>query len=181
MDLQAAAQQKFGIDWAYMKEKYEAHKMIPKLTELLEQVETRRLPQTTSMANLGASVEPIYFEYQLLDALCPYDGVQTLYSLVSRLLSSAIPIIAMYPARPMEKRSDGVWVGLYWSRPLATAVAVGLAPAVGWKDYEDNVPADLGHLLPVGVVSDLIGRVQEANVQGQLWRLSGLDRDKFPR
>ena len=36
MDLQSYAQQKFGVDWAFMKEKYDARSVIAKLTELLE-------------------------------------------------------------------------------------------------------------------------------------------------
>ena len=108
MSLQADAQQKFGVDWAYMKEKYEAHEVIAKLTELLEHASERRLSLTTPMANLCASTEPFYFENQLLDALSPKGGVQTLYSLASRLLRSAIPLIAMNPDMPMEKGPDGV-------------------------------------------------------------------------
>jgi hypothetical protein len=176
MDLQAAAQQKFGVDWAYMKEKYEPNKVIPKLTELLDQAGKERLPQATPMANLSASVEPIYFEYQLLDTLSPWGGVQTLYSLASQLLGSASPIIAMYPARPMEMGSDGIWVGLYWSRALATAVAVSLGPV----DDDNHVPVKLGHLIEVGMISDL-EQVQQSNVQGKLWVLSDLDRGNFPR
>lgn len=179
MDLQARAQQEHGVDWAYMKENYEAHTVIAKLTELLEQAPARRLSQTTPMANLCADVEPYHFESQLLGALSPNGGVQTLYSLVSRLFSSAIPVIAMHPAVPMEKGPDGVWIGLYWSRALATAVAVGLAPAVGWQGDESSVPTDLLRLLPAGVVPDLIERVRERNVQGRLWELPGLDRDEF--
>jgi len=85
------------------------------------------------MANLSASVEPWRFEGQLIEALSPNGGVQTLYSLVSRLLSSAIPVIAMDPARPMVQGTGGIWTGMYWSRALATALAVGLAPAVGGR------------------------------------------------
>ena len=180
MSLQADAQQKFGVDWAYMKEKYEAHTVIAKLTELLEQAPERRLSLTTPMANLCASAEPYHFQDQLLDALSPKGGAQTLYSLASRLLSSAIPIIAMHPAMPMEKGPDGVLIGVYWSRALAAAIAVGLAPAVGWQGDESSVPSDLGRLLPAGVVPDLIESVRERNIQGRLWELPGLDRDTFP-
>lgn len=180
MNLQAEAQQKFGVDWAYMKERYEAHAVIAKLTELLEQAPARRLSQTTPMANLCASVEPYRFEARLLDALSPNGGVQTLYSLVSRLLISAIPVIAMNPEMPIEQRPDGAWVGVYWSRALATAVAVGLGPATRWQGDESNVSTDLVDLLPAGVVPDLIESVRERNVQGRLWELPGLDRDKFP-
>ncbi len=180
MNLQADAQQKFGVDWAYMKEKYEAHVVIAKLTELLEQAPAWRLSQTTPMANLCASVEPYHFEAQLLGALSPKGGVQTLYSLVSRLLSSAIPVVAMHPAMPMEKGADRIWIGVYWSRALATAIAVSLAPADRWQSDESRVPTDLGRLLSAGVVPDLIESVRERNVQGWLWELPGLNRDKFP-
>lgn len=180
MALQAEAQQKFGIDWAYMKEKYEAHAVIAKLAELLQQAPERRLSQTTPMASLCASVEPFHFEGQLLDALSPNGGVQTLYSLVSRLLSSAIPVVAMHPAKPIEQGSDGAWIGMYWSRALATAIAVGLAPAVGWQDDQSRVPTELARLLPVGVEHDLVETARERNVQGWLWEIPALDRDKFP-
>ena len=180
MNLQADAQQKFGVDWAYMKERYEAHAVIAKLTELLEQAPARRLSQTTPMANLCASVEPWRFEAQLLDALSPKGGVQTLYSLVSRLLTSAIPLIAMHPAMPMEKGPDGVWIGVYWSRALATAVAVGLAPAVRWQGDGVMTYLTWDFCCRPGVVPDLIESVRERNVQGRLWELPGLDRDKFP-
>ena len=179
MDLQARAQREHGVDWAYMKENYEAHTVIAKLTELLEQAAARRLSQTTPMANLCASVEPWRFEGQLIEALSPNGGAKTIYSLVSRLLSSAIPVIAMHPARPMVQGSDGVWIGMYWSRALATALAVGLAPAVGWQGDAGAVPADLARLLPAGVVPELIESVRERNVQGWLWELPGLSRDEF--
>lgn len=180
MDLQARAQREHGVDWAYMKENYEAHTVIAKLTELLERAPERRLSATTPMANLSAEVEPYRFEDQLISGLSPNGGVQTLYSLVSRLLSSAIPVIARHPAKPMEPGPDGVWTGLYWSRALATAIAVGLGPAAGWQGDESAVPVDLSHLLPAGVEPDLIESLRERNVQGRLWELPGLDRNIFP-
>jgi CheY-like chemotaxis protein len=180
MDLQSYAQQKFGVDWAFMKEKYDARSVIGKLTELLEQAPARRLGQTTPMANLGASMEPFLFEGQLLDALIPHGGVQTLYSLVSRLVSSVIPLLAREPATPMEKGPDGVCAGVYWSRTLSAAVAVGLAPDASWPQDDSAVPASLGHLLPAGVTPDLLETVRERNVQGRLWELPGLDRGSFP-
>ena len=180
LDLQADAQQRLGIDWAYMKDRYEARAVIDKLSDLLEQASERRMSQTTPMANLGADMAPFRFEAQLLGALSPTGGVQTLYSLVSRLLSSTIPVIAMHPEVPMEKGPDGGCVGLYWSRALATAVAVELAPAVGWPGDESNVGSNLGHLLPADVVPDLLEGVRERNVQGRLWELPGLDRNTFP-
>jgi ActR/RegA family two-component response regulator len=180
MDLQAKAQQDHGVDWAYMKENYEAHTVIAKLTELLENSSARRLSQKTPMENLAANMEPWHFQDQLINALSPTGGVQTIFSLVSRLVSDAIPAVAMRPDQPMEKGPDGVSIGLYWSRALNTAMAVGLARAVGTQGDESNVPTDLERLLPTDVVPDLIESVRERNVQGRLWELPGLDREKFP-
>jgi len=179
MDLQSYAQQKFGVDWAFMKEKYDARSVIAKLTELLEGAAARRLSQSTPMANLGASTEPFLFEGQLLDALSPSGGVQTLYSLASRLLGSVIPLLAEKPARPMEKGPDGVCAGVYWSRTLSAAVAVGLAPAGRWPEDPATVPASLSHLLPAGVTPDLLEDVRVRDVVGRLWELPGLDRNSF--
>lgn len=180
MDLQAAAQHRFGVDWAYMKERYEARAVIAKLTELLEQAPGRRLSHATPMASLCAGIEPFLFEGQLLGALSPTGGVQTLYSVVSRLLGPATPVIAMHPFLPMQKGSDGVYVGLYWSRALATAVAVGLAPAARWEGADERaIPADLDRLLPTNVAPDLIESVREHNLLGWLWELPGIARDKF--
>ncbi|HTW18920.1 MAG TPA: response regulator [Mycobacteriales bacterium] len=179
MDLQSYAQQKFGVDWAFMKEKYDARSVIAKLTELLEGAAARRLAQSTPMANLGASMEPFLFEGQVLDALSPSGGVQTLYSLASRLLSSVIPLLAEKPARPMEKGPDGVCVGVYWSRTLSAAVAVGLAPADRWPEDAAAVPASLSHLLPAGITPDLLEAVRVRDVAGRLWELPGLDRISF--
>jgi hypothetical protein len=154
--------------------------VISKLTELLEQAPARRLSQTTPMANLSADMELWRFEGQLTGALSPTGGVQTLYALVSRLLSSAIPLVARNPAMPMEPGADGAWLGLYWSRALSVAVAVGLAPAAAWEGDESVIPADLTRLLPPGIAPDLIERVRERNTQGRLWELPGLERDIFP-
>jgi CheY-like chemotaxis protein len=179
MDLQASAEQLYGVDWAYMKERYEALTVIAKLTEMLEVSTERRLSQTNPMKSLAAMARS-RLEAQLLHALSPTGGVQTLYALVSRLLSPAIPTIAMYPSMPMQEGSDGVHVGLYWSRALASAVAVGLAPADRWQDDYRLVPAELARLLSAGVVPDLIEKVRERNIQGRLWELPGIDRDDFP-
>jgi hypothetical protein len=179
LDLQASAQKMYGIDWAYMKEKYEAHAVIAKLTELLEQAAGRRLTKTTAMANLGANMPGHRFEAGLLGAISPSGGVTTLYSAVSRLVGSAIPLLARDPDRPMEQGPDGALVGVYWSRALATAVAVGLASADAWPHDENAVP-ELDSFLPVGVTSELIERIRDRNVLGWLWELPGLDRDEFP-
>lgn len=179
MDMQAKAQQEFGVDWAYMKEKYEAHAVIAKLTELLEQAPALRLSQQTPMGNLGATMEPWRFEDLLVGGLSPNGGVKTLYTLVARLLGAAVPLVAMNPKLPMERDSDGVWVGLYWSRALSTAVAVGLASASAWKDDESTVPTDLIRLLSDGVTPDLIASVKERNVKGRMWEVPGIAREKF--
>jgi CheY-like chemotaxis protein len=178
MVMQSIAQQNYGLDWAYMKEMYEASAVIAKLTELLEHAAARRFSHVTPMESLSAMMETFRLEAELLDALSPNGGIQTLYSVVSRLFDSVIPVIAMHPFLPMQKGSDGVCVGLYWSRALATAVAVGLGPAARWQG-ENAVPAGLARLLPADVIPDLIESAKERNVQGWLWELPGLDRDKF--
>jgi len=180
LDLQAKAQKEHGVDWAYMKEKYEAAAVIGKLTELLEQAAERRLSPITPMASLGASMEAWRFQDQLLDVTSPHGGVQTIYSAVSRLLSSAIPLLARNPEMPMERSPSGELVGVYWSRALGTAVAVGLASADVVQHNEDDVPVKLDRFLPAGVTPDLIERVRERNVLGWLWELPGLDRNAFP-
>lgn len=180
MDMQAYAQGTFGVDWGFMKEKYEEDKVIAKLTELLQDAPARRLSQQTSMANLSANVQPFYFEAELLHSLGPAGGVQTLYALASRLLTSAIPALAMDPDKPMQQGPRGVWTGVYWSRALASAIAVGLAPAASWADAEEGVLSNLARLLPASLVPDLIEDVRERNVEGRLWELPDLLRDEFP-
>lgn len=180
MALQAEAEQRFGIDFAYMKEKYEARVVIAKLTELLEDATARRLSSTTPMENLGAKMEAWQFQGELIGTLSPSGGVQTLYSLVSRVVSSAVPVVAMHPTAPMGKGPDGVWTGVYWSRALAAAVAVSLGPISAWEKEDSSVPSDLGRLLPTGALPDLIEDIRERNIQGRLWELPWLERDKFP-
>jgi CheY-like chemotaxis protein len=180
MDLQSYATRKFGVDWAFMKEKWDARAVIGKLTELLEEAPVRRLARTTPMANLGGSEKPFFFEGQLLAALSPVGGVQTLYTLASELLSSAIPLLARQPAMPMEKGPDGMCVGLYWSRTLSAAVAVSMAPAASWPEDESVVPAGLSQLLPAGTLPDLLETAVQENVEGRLYELPGIDRSSFP-
>jgi ActR/RegA family two-component response regulator len=177
--VQSEAQEKHGVDWAFMKEKYDAQALIDKLTELLEKAAASRLGDTP-MENLGAGMEPFLFEDQLLRALSPNGAVQTVYTLVSRLLGAAIPIIAKRPDHPMQTWPDGMTVGLYWSRALTTAVAVGLAPAAAWPDDKSVVPDSVRRLLPGGVEPELIDSTRERNIQGRLWELPGIDRDEFP-
>jgi ActR/RegA family two-component response regulator len=179
--LASDAQDKFGVDFAFMKEKYDAHALIEKLTELLQQAAASRLDKTP-MENLGANMEPFHLETQLINALAPHGGVQTIYTLVSRLLSGAIPLVAQHPGQPIGIWPGDVSVGLYWSRALSTAVAVGLGPAPAWHEDRSVIPDRLKELLPVGVVPELIDRTRERNIQGRLWELPGpgIDRDEFP-
>jgi len=180
MALQAKAQRMFGIDWAYAKEKYEARDLTTKLSELLKETAARPLSWTTAMAALGAAIEPWLFEGQLVGTLCPMGGVRTLYVLVSQLLDSAIPLTAMRPEMPMEKGTDGVWIGLYWSRALATAIAVSLTTFARWQNDDSTAPNDLFRVLPDGVMPNLIERSGVRNIQGSLWELPGIARDAFP-
>ena len=80
----------------------------------------------------------------------------------------------------MHKGPDGTCIGVYWSRTLSAAVAVGLAPAESWPEEEGAMPASLAHLLPDGITPDLLEAVRERNVQGRLWELPGLDSSSFP-
>jgi ActR/RegA family two-component response regulator len=179
LSLQSYAQQKFGVDWAFMKSKWDAPSVITKLTELLEGAAERRLSQSTSMANLGSSREPFLFEADLLDALSPNGGVQTLYALASRLLGPVIPLLAAKPARPMAKGPDGACLGLYWSRTLSAAVAVGLAPEASWPEDRTVVPVSLRDLLPSGMTPILLEAIRVRDIGGRLWELPGLDRNWF--
>ncbi|MGH3246674.1 MAG: hypothetical protein ACRDOI_10755, partial [Trebonia sp.] len=150
-----------------------------KITELLEQA-ARRRSRKTPMETLSAGTDPPYrFDDWPLDALSPAGGVQTIYSLVSRLLNSAFPVIARRPVMPIEKGRDGVGVGVFWSRALGAAVGVGLAPADAWTDGEIEAPESLARLLPAGVTPGLIENVRERNIAGRLWELPGVDRDEF--
>ena len=82
------------------------------------------------MANLGAShASRSALKAQLLDALYPSGGSPDPLLAGARRLRSVMPLLAEQAARPMERGPDGVCVGVYWSRALSAAVAVGLAPA----------------------------------------------------
>lgn len=179
MERQADMQQKFGIDGAYMKEWYDKYKLINKLSELLGQ-DVEPLHWTSGMASLSASTTALVFESQLLGTLSPSGGISTLYNLTSRLLSAVIPLIAMHPFIPLEKAPGDVWIGLYWSRALATAVAVGLGPGIPWPNSKGDVPDYLQRMLPAGTVPELIESVRERNIQGKLWEIPGLARESFP-
>ena len=79
----------------------------------------------------------------------------------------------------MEKDPDGVCVGVYWSRRLSAAIAVGVAPAASWPEDVNATPEGLAHLLPAGITPDILEIMRERNVQGRLWGLPGLSRDNF--
>jgi CheY-like chemotaxis protein len=179
--LTSAAQERFGVDWAFMKEKYDAHALIAKVTELIEQAAATRLGKTP-MENLGADVDPYLFQDRLLDALSPsHGGVQTVFRLVSRLLGPVIPLIAQHPDRPMEMQPRDMAVGLYWSRALSAAVAVAFGRATAWPDDDSELPEAVRRLVPRGVQPELIETTREHNTQGRLYELPGIDRDEFPR
>ena len=89
-------------------------------------------------------------------------------------------ILGYEPKDEVTLRADGVWVGVYWSRTLAAAVAVGLAPTASWPADESVLPVSLLPLLPAGTAPDLLETVRERNVQGRLYELPGLDRNSFP-
>lgn len=180
--LQSEVHLRHGIDFAYMKEKYEALTVIAKLSELLERAPERRLAQATPMENLSARMDPPFvFDNMLLTALKPVGGMQTLFSLASRLVGSVTPLIALRTDKPMETGSDGVCAGVYWSRALGSAVGVALSPATpSSRDESGPVPASLAHMLPTSVTPDLIESVRERNVVGGLWELPGLERNEFP-
>ena len=79
----------------------------------------------------------------------------------------------------METGPDDVTVGMYWSRALSTAVAIGLAPAVAWTGRRVR-SRGLRRLLPDGARPDCIETMRERNIQGRLWEMPGLHRDAFP-
>jgi ActR/RegA family two-component response regulator len=176
----SAAQEKYGVDWAFGKDKYDRHALIAKLTDLLEQAAASRLDNKTPMENLRADIEPFLFEDLLIKTLAPRGDVRTVYTLVSRLLGPAIPLIARHPERPVQTGPDDIIAGLYWSRALSAAVAVALAQAAAWPDDESVVPDSLRLLVPGGVEPELIDSTRERNIQGRLYELPGIDRDQFP-
>lgn len=179
MDLQAGAQRKYGVDWAFMKEKYESRAVIARLAELLQEAPAHRLFLPAPIANLSARMEPDQFESWLLDVISPVGGMQTISSAVRGLISSAIPLVSMRPGSPMKANRDGVLVGVYWSRALAAAVAIGLASADSPARDEGNPVVDLTPFVTTRVTPDLIEHVSEHNVLGWLWELPELDRDDF--
>jgi CheY-like chemotaxis protein len=180
MALQYEAQLDHGVDFAFMKEKYDAPVIVAKLTNLLAKSTERRLAQGTAMASLCAKVDPPFrFEYWLLTALSPAGGIQSVYKLVTRLLNSVTPAVASRPEMPLEKGPDGICAGLYWSRALGCAIGVGLAPATAWAGVDDAVPAVLARMLPREVVPARIANVHERNIAGHVWEMPGIYRDEF--
>lgn len=61
-----------------------------------------------------------------------------------RPIELASTTAAMNPAKPMEHGPRGTTVGVYWSRALAVAIPVGLAPVCGWQGEESIVPRSFG-------------------------------------
>jgi ActR/RegA family two-component response regulator len=179
LSLQADLVHRLGVEWAYMKEKYDAHAIIAKLTELLEDAMERRISVTTPMANIGASVEPYLFEGELLRRLSPTGGVSTLYTLVSRLVAPSLPLVAKEPLAPMASAPGGSLLGPYWSRGLATAVAVELDTSDVSRDL-DSVAADVTKRLSLQHPPELLMQVTQRNVAGRLWELPGVSRSEFP-
>jgi len=180
MALQSKAHLDHGVDYAFMKEKYDAPVVIAKLTELLTQAPERRLAQSTGMASLSAAVDPPFrFERLLLDALSPTGGIKTVYTLVNRLLREVIPAVASQPGMPLQSGADGVCTGVFWSRALGCAIGVALAPAGAWGD-EAAVPAGLATMLPDEVVPVGITQAHEKNLAGRVWEMPGIHRDQFP-
>jgi hypothetical protein len=179
MDLMSFAQQKFGVDWAFMKERYDARAMIAKLTEFLEEVSSRRLFFSAPLGCLGSSMESDQFEARLLSMISPGGGAQNLHSAVSRLVSSAFPLVAMNSDFPLTVGTDGVWTGIYWSRALASAVAIGLTATDSSGDDNNGPGAHFSPYESPDVTVKLLEHVREGNIQGWLWELRGLSRDMF--
>ncbi len=178
LDLVSESQQKYGVDWAYMKEKYEAHAMIARISEMLDKAREYRL-DSTPMSNLSAGMAPYEFDHQMLEALRPAGGMRTLYSAVSRLVSPAIPLVALHPDAPMRAGPGGIVVGVYWSRSLAASVAVGLAPADSMAWDEDTPIPDLSPFAVSGTTLEVVGQVRERNLLGWLWELPELGIEQF--
>jgi hypothetical protein len=181
MALQSQAHMDHGVDFSFMKEKYDAPVVIAKLSELLAKAPERRVAQGTAMASLCAKVDPpLRFEAWLLDALSPAGGIQTVYSLVTRLLRSMIPAVASRPGMPLEMGPDRICAGVYWSRALGCAIGVSLAPADAWLEEVAVLPASLARMLPDGMAPDLLTEACERNIAGRVWEMPGIDRDQFP-
>jgi hypothetical protein len=180
MALQSSAHLEHGVDFAFMKEKYDAPVVTAKLTELLAKAPERRLAQGTAMASLSAGMNPPFrFERWLLDALSPSGGIQTVYTLVNRLLRDVTPAIAKHHDPPLEMGADDVCAGVFWSRALGCAIGVGLAPAATWNGSA-GVPAGLARMLPDEMVPDRITEAHEKNIAGRVWEMPGIGRDQFP-
>lgn len=181
MALQSQAHLDHGVDYAFMKEKYDGPVVIGKLTELLAKAPERRQAQGTAMASLCAKVDPPFrFEAWLLDALSPVGGIPTVYTLVTRLVGSVTPAVASHPDMPLEKGADGICAGVYWSRALGCAIGVALAPATAWAGNTAALPAILARTLPDEVVPDLLAKDHERNIAGRIWEMPGIDRNQFP-
>ncbi len=179
MSLQAEAHLDHGVDFAFMKEKYDAPVVTAKLTELLAKAPDRRRGQGTAMESLSAGIDPPFaFEHWMLDALSPAGGIRTVYTLVNRLLRDVTPAIAKQPNPPLEKGTDGVCTGVFWSRALGCAVGVGLAPTDVWNGSA-ALPAGLAGMLRGEVMPDRITEAHERNLAGRVYEMPGIERDQF--
>lgn len=184
LDLQATLSRDFGVEWAYMKERYDAATVIGKLSELLQNAGERRIAatsmRTTPMRALAADVEPFVFEDQVIRRLSPTSGIETVYTLVARLLAPVLPLVPLSPREPMSTGSDGALVGVYWSRALAAAVAVELVTVDDLLD-DDVAAAHLETRLSLPQRPERLGTANQRNLVGRLWELPTLSRDRFPR
>ncbi len=180
MDLQADVTRRLGVEWAYMKEKYDARALINKLSELLADAPERRVSAALSpMANLCACADPMRFEAGLLAALSPSGGITTLYDLCSRLLTPASPIVAYDQDDPMVA-VDGSVAGRYWSRALGGAIAVELSGAASGPEGHEDLKEALRSRYALSEPPELLLETSQRSVSGRLWELPGIDRDDFP-
>lgn len=183
MDLQARVQKQYGVEWAYMKENYDARTVIAKLSELLDRP-ARPAPPAMALSQLRADVDPHRFEAELIAELAPAGGVQTLFTLTSRLLGQTLPLVPRPAGDPLTRRATGGVVGTYWSRALSAPVAVNLVPVEQAPDdrkgadhtpYLEALAGDLG----LNAEPILLERVRERNLVGLLYELPQGSRDDY--
>jgi DNA-binding response OmpR family regulator len=179
MSMQSSLTNRFGVDWAYMKDRYEANDLIEKLSELLTQTRSRQAGAPVApMGDLEGEADSMRFQSDLLGRLKPTGGVETLFTLVGHLLSPVVPLIASTPQQPMVYGPDATCLGVYWSRALAAAVAVELSSRPDSAKDEDALDTVRQRLGIDRVV--LQSRASQKNLVGRLWELPGLERIEFP-
>lgn len=183
LDVQSEMAAKYGVDWAYMKDRYDGPTVVAKLAELLEGASRRRVEQSTPMAQLAASANQMRFEDSLLRSFTvPLRGdVTVLYALASELLDPITPLLARdvtAPMRALGGRSGSA--GLYWSRALGAAVIVELSTSASRQEDEiEDVGAGLGGLLDLPHAPELLVQVRRANLRGRVWEVPGVERAIF--